>query len=617
MKALSKLLRSRSGAVGLVTAFVLPVLLGFTSVGVEVGHWYLVQRQMQGAADAAAISAAAQYIADQVAGNGSSTAYQTTGQHYAGLNGFTIPVANTCLITLSSDNCGPVRAVDARPIICSAPPCVVVEITQDTFQWLSTPASFEPNSLGTIKPIPTPILVERSVVSVVLRLAANTPQGHSCILTLANARNAIQVRGNGDIHANCGLLIDGGRDQHARTPNINSNPLCSDGTTPPCAGLTLSGSNAMVHITNLTVAASSAGPAGHSCPDQTRCFLYNPPTSPLLATAIFKNVETPDPFAERIFTKPAGSVVTGITTILPGGVGYTVNSTRKFTVQGGTGIPAKFTATVSNQGRVTGIPVLTDPGAYTTLPANPVSVTVDDNKGSGATFTLTSGACLPNAKFPTIPVPGRAYCSISLSGQNNAVNFPTGIYYIEGGEAGCAGLCLNSGSYTSDAAGVTFVLTKTASGTTYAQMNVSGSGSINFTAPPNNINANGSACASNCANTTFGMIIFQDRNAPESLALDDGGAVTSSNLAAGTTLNSMNGCGSNPSCRTLSGSLYFPKQTLAFSGNGTVQGTCFGLVSKYLDDAGSPTFQNGCLPGTTGGGGSSGSVIGGSFRLAQ
>src|SRR5204863_4898242 len=141
-----------------------------------------------------------------------------------------------------------------------------------TFQWLSTQASFEPNG-GSIKPIPTPILVARSVVSVNLVttiVPPTPPQGSSCILTLANDRNAIQVRGNGDIHANCGLLIDGGRDQHARTPNINSNPLCSDGTTPPCAGLTLSGSNAMVHITNLTVAASTAGPAGRSCPDATR-----------------------------------------------------------------------------------------------------------------------------------------------------------------------------------------------------------------------------------------------------------------------------------------------------------------------------------------------------------
>src|SRR5437879_4864204 len=83
---------------------------------------------------------------DQVGGNTTSTTYRQTGQHYAGLNGFTIPLANTCLMTATGDNCDPVRAVDARPIHCSTPPCVVVEITQDTFQWLSTKASFEPDS---------------------------------------------------------------------------------------------------------------------------------------------------------------------------------------------------------------------------------------------------------------------------------------------------------------------------------------------------------------------------------------------------------------------------------------------------------------------------------------
>src|SRR5262249_55410469 len=58
-----------AGAVAVVTALVMPLLLGFTSLGIEVGHWYLGQRTMQGAADAAAISAAAQWIADQGAGN--------------------------------------------------------------------------------------------------------------------------------------------------------------------------------------------------------------------------------------------------------------------------------------------------------------------------------------------------------------------------------------------------------------------------------------------------------------------------------------------------------------------------------------------------------------------
>jgi len=134
-----------AGAVGVVTAIVLPILLGFGGLGIEVGHWYLTERKMQGAADAAAMSAAAQYIADRVAGNTTSAAYQTVGQHYANLNGFPIPLANTCLVTANGDNCSAIRAHDARPINCAAPPCIAVEITQDTFQWLSTQASFEPN----------------------------------------------------------------------------------------------------------------------------------------------------------------------------------------------------------------------------------------------------------------------------------------------------------------------------------------------------------------------------------------------------------------------------------------------------------------------------------------
>lgn len=123
-----------SGAVAVVTAMVLPLLLGFTSLGVEVGHWYLTQRQMQGAADAASISAAAQWIVDQAAGNSSSTTYQTVGANYASYNGFTIPTSNVCLVLSNGDNCAPVLALDSRTIVCASPPCVVVDITQNTAQ---------------------------------------------------------------------------------------------------------------------------------------------------------------------------------------------------------------------------------------------------------------------------------------------------------------------------------------------------------------------------------------------------------------------------------------------------------------------------------------------------
>ena len=55
--------RDRQGAVALAVAVLLPVLIGFAGIGIEVGMWFAVQRQDQSAADAAAISAALEYAA--------------------------------------------------------------------------------------------------------------------------------------------------------------------------------------------------------------------------------------------------------------------------------------------------------------------------------------------------------------------------------------------------------------------------------------------------------------------------------------------------------------------------------------------------------------------------
>jgi len=208
-----------AGIVGVVTALVLPILLGFVSLGVEVGHWYLSVRQMQGAADAAAISAGAEYVAQYNLGNHNSPTYQTVGQSYAVLNGFNIPISNVCLIDPSGvDGCDFIETLDPRGrVICSTPPCIAVEITQDTMQWLTTKASFEPNGFGSVKPIPTPTLYARSVVSVKSKLTT-TNTGVDCILALANDPSAILVRGNADQKAQCGVADDGGSDQNEGTP---------------------------------------------------------------------------------------------------------------------------------------------------------------------------------------------------------------------------------------------------------------------------------------------------------------------------------------------------------------------------------------------------------------
>ncbi|MBV9202660.1 MAG: hypothetical protein JOY83_23595 [Alphaproteobacteria bacterium] len=56
------------GVVAVIMAFTLPVLIGFVGLGFDVGFWYFSRQNMQGAADAAAVSAAAALSAGDNAG---------------------------------------------------------------------------------------------------------------------------------------------------------------------------------------------------------------------------------------------------------------------------------------------------------------------------------------------------------------------------------------------------------------------------------------------------------------------------------------------------------------------------------------------------------------------
>ena len=570
-----------AGAVAAVTAIVLPVLLGFASLGVEVGHWYLGMREMQGAADAAAISAAAQYIADFPT-NPNSMAYQTVGANYALTNGYTIPTADVCLVWSGSDNCATVRSIDARPIPSSCSqaaktsPCVVVEITQDTATWLTTKISLEPGTGKLVQAIPTPTLKVRAIVRANAQQQTTTTKGTDCILALANDPAAVLVHGNGNLEANCGVAIDGGLDQ-----NVSGTAL---------GGITFNGAPSSIHVSNLIVASSSTG-----CPS-SHCFLFNPPTTALPASQVFTRTATVDPYAAAITalfkTTPLG-VQTGGVAITNKGSGYT-NGTCTFTVSGGTyytatSSPAIFKATVSG-GKVTAITAVTDPGAYATFPSSPVTA-IDTCGGSGATFTLTEG-CFTWISGMT-PIAGRKYCSINLLGAGTT-NFPTGTYWIAGGDSGCGGFCVssNQATVTSDAAGVTFLLTNgdgaNSLGTkSYATVGIT-SGTVSLCAP-------GTSTGTTCTTNNFGTQCSSTAGPTSCLLFVQNPAATTSTvsgLANPTTTNSFNGNGT----RTLSGLIYLSKQTFAEGGNGPIQG-CVGIIAKYIDVGGTPSFSNGCLPG--------------------
>jgi Flp pilus assembly protein TadG len=601
-----------AGVVAVVTAMVLPLLLGFTSLGVEVGHWYLAQRQMQGAADAAAISAVAQYIADYPA---NSTTYQAVGVNYASLNGFTIPTQNVCLIDAGgvSPGCN-VLAIDSRafPAGCSASTrvCVVVEITQNTFSWASTRSSLEPTgSVGRVQAIPTPTLKARAIVSVTIQSNTSPPtKGGDCILAMANDPGAVTIHGTpANLQAACGIAIDGGIDQ-----NVNGTPK---------GGITFSG-NPTIHIgcnaisnptcpvltpTPLVVAASSTG-----CPS-SHCFWFNPSGTALPSSAVKTGTATPDPYASRITTlfqtaPPLGvqSNLTNCATTITCGVAIAVQGSKytagtcTFTVNGGTGTPAKFTATIpangATKGQVTAI-VVSDPGAYTIFPTNPVTATTTCSNAQTitATFKLTEG-CFTWISGMT-PIAGRKYCSINLQGAGTT-NFPAGNYYIAGGDVGapntgCVGFCVSSANatVTSDVAGVTFYLMKgdganTRGSSVYAQVSIS-SGNVSLCAPGTTVTGttcNATNYGTTCTNATSTscMLFIQDPVATPSVTIG----------SPATTDNTFSGNGT----RVLSGLLYLPQQTFDESGNGPING-CFGLIAKYVDVGGTPTFANGCLPG--------------------
>jgi Flp pilus assembly protein TadG len=577
-----------AGAVAVMTALTLPVLLGFTSLGIEVGHWYLTQRVMQGAADASAISAAAQWIADQEAGSTSSTTYQTVGVNFASYNGYTIPTSNVCLVSSSGNNCASVLALDPRSIVCTSPPCVVVEITQNTALWPTTQASLEPGPAG-VQSIPTPTLRARSVVSMNVTTSTTTTNGADCILSLANATNSVTVEGGGDLVARCGVAIDGGLDQNPSTPVIG--------------GITFNGSGAKTEVTSLVMSGNYTESA-ECATNAQHCYLWSATQSPpagkgsttsLPVSAFFGNTATQDPYAATVAAMfqtggigvpPEG--VAGVTLNQPGS-GYT-NGTRLFQLQntGNTTAPAEVVVTVTG-GKVTAVVGVFDPGVYTSVPG--ASVAASDitngttNPGSGANFKLTEGCfAFPGTAVGSMawtPIPGRKYCSIYNHGQGN-INFPTGNYYIAGGDSNCVGLCQsgNNAVMTSDVAGVTFFLTD-GEGTgpyginSYAQVSIQ-SGTVNFCSP-------GTSCGTTCTNSisTSCMLFIQNPAAP-------GGPPTTIKRYN----NIVNGNGKN----TLAGLVYLPKQTFNTVGTSSIGG-CFGVIAYYVDIGGTPTFSNGCLPG--------------------
>ena len=390
-----------SGSIAVMTAIVLPLLLGFAAFGVEASGWYLTQRKMQGAADAAVISAAAAYIAGED--------YVSVGKAYASQNGWT-DGSNSVTVAITG-------------FLSASPPHIDADISQAQ---TSTFSKFLPSVAA------MPTLKAHSSVT----LVSNTANGTGCLIGLSHTASggAIQISGQGNLDApSC--IVASNITTATQPPNncVNVNPPC----------ITLSGGNAGMTVAELDVATKAL----FACPSGPTCTVTKIQT--------FYPLWTHDPYATNVMptipncpgTNPATTGGGGVTIYSPGvycqnggisvtnnqyvvfqagtywlggsnnaaasslsiaggssvnlplstvasatvsaqGTGYKNNDS--LTVSGGTfAAPlnaATFKVTSQSGGKITAI-TLTNAGSYSVVPANPVSVT--GGSGTGAKLTLT------------------------------------------------------------------------------------------------------------------------------------------------------------------------------------------------------------------------------------
>src|SRR4051794_24589195 len=79
LPTVSRFRKDRNGAAAILFAFAMPMLIGVLGLGFEVSNWYLTQRAMQNAADAAVLASI----------SNSGTNYDAEAKAVATLAGFT------------------------------------------------------------------------------------------------------------------------------------------------------------------------------------------------------------------------------------------------------------------------------------------------------------------------------------------------------------------------------------------------------------------------------------------------------------------------------------------------------------------------------------------------
>jgi Flp pilus assembly protein TadG len=255
--------QDRRGVVAVAVAILLPVLIGFAGLGVEVGMWFAIQRQNQSAADAAAISAGLEYAAQIQRGvatdSAAAIAAATTA---ANCNWFSTSSSS------SNPVCPPPSSTSNTITVTGTPNAVQVVLTQPlntTFANLVT-AIWGPNV---------------DTVTVTTSATAAFAAGTACFLAVdASSANAFLVDNGGTLpNKNCWAASNSSSGRA-----LNCNGCTIDGPTNVVGGEAVSNGGQLNGSPNRTYASATADPyasvsvAGFPVPGN-QCALINPVTT--------------------------------------------------------------------------------------------------------------------------------------------------------------------------------------------------------------------------------------------------------------------------------------------------------------------------------------------------
>jgi Flp pilus assembly protein TadG len=172
------LIADRGGNIAILTALMLPVLVGACGLGSEVAYWFYSARAMQNAADSAAVAAAT---------NGSSS-YATEAQAVMSLYGYQNGAGE---VTVSASNAAACPAGGSN--------CYSVTITKLTPLFLSQIVGFKGTT--TVNGVPYTRLTATAT-------AAIEANGDACVLVLDPTGNAMSTTGGNTTLSNCDLQVN-------------------------------------------------------------------------------------------------------------------------------------------------------------------------------------------------------------------------------------------------------------------------------------------------------------------------------------------------------------------------------------------------------------------------